>query len=99
MLALVSNFMTRPSSYRLASRLKSFSGLIDDDFSQKPKVVKKSRKVIKPMDYESLPRVVNTKRTSSDVLFIQPRRKKKAINQSLLCHTTPTGHYYEFLSF
>ena len=77
MLALVSNFLTRPSSYRLASRLKSFSGLIDDDFSQKPKVVKKSRKVIKPMDYESLPRVVNTKRTTSDVLFIQPRRKKK----------------------
>ena len=78
MLALVANFLTRPSSHWLASRLKSSSGFIDDDnFSQKPKVVKKSRKVIKPMDYESLPRVVNTKRTTSDVLFIQPRRKKK----------------------
>ena len=54
MLALVANFLTRPSSHRLASRLKSSSGFIDDDnFSQKPKVVKKSRKVIKPMDYES----------------------------------------------
>ena len=91
MLALVAKdscpFLTRPSLHRLVSRFKSFSGLIGDndkvDFSTRPKKGKKSRLCVKPMDYESLPRIVNTKRSPSDLMFIQARKKKKEFNGDL----------------
>jgi hypothetical protein len=56
--------------------LKSFVGLLNDS-SIKENSDKKSANVLKPIDYDKLPRTQNTRKTSSESFFIQSKKKKK----------------------
>ncbi len=68
--------LIKSSCHRAFTRLKSFVGLLNDS-SIKENSDKKSANVLKPIDYDKLPRTQNTRKTPSESFFIQSRKKKK----------------------
>lgn len=87
MLLLTANLrLCKPYLIVSKIRQKSFSKFLESQISKTETISKEN---LKPIKYQELPRICNTKRSETDLLFVQSKRKRKELG------TFPKKAYFQ----